>query len=188
MIGRRFAGTTLTLLASLALLAATASPCRHLDGAHIVNSSSTNARGWTIRVWSNGRADVGVTAHDGTLLTRRQEFRVPTALVQQFFGDLARARESHAPRAFCMKSVSFGSSTVVVWHGWTSPDVTCPQHDPALLALEADAGAITRIANVAALPLRVIRVPVEPRRPPPAQPQTQATPMPSPGASSGSGV
>jgi hypothetical protein len=117
------------------------------DGATIVNSGSTNANGYTIQVWSDATADVAI-GRPGALGTPKP-FSIPSALATQFFADLAAARDGHAAGQHCMKSASFGTSMRVQWHGWTSPDLTCPPAGDALTgALVHDTGEIISAAKI----------------------------------------
>ena len=139
-----------------------------LDGAVIENSGSTNAPGYTIKLWSDGHAAV---AGAGT--------RVPADLVQRFFNDVRlakRGRAGEAPVRGCMKSASFGSSTIVRYHGWTSADLECP----GFAGLSADARGIAAAAHGAASVRPIVRRPMLPgeHRRPEASPATQPSASP----------
>ncbi|MHB8141792.1 MAG: hypothetical protein ACYDA5_01545 [Vulcanimicrobiaceae bacterium] len=141
-----------------------------LDGAVIVNSGSTNFNGWRIKFWSNGMGQV-VAMRDGKPVDAPRAFRVPRAATARFFADTQAARDAHAAGMSCMKSASFGTTTRVVWHTWTSPDVSCPQRGPNL-ALARDASVVISAAKVSSLPLRAGRIQLykEPRRLPASTP------------------
>ena len=73
-----------------------------------------------------------------------------------------------------MKSVSFGTTTVVQYHGWTSPDLECPG-DGTVIALGSDAKKIAAQVRMQGVRSHAIpRLPNEPRR---------AEPEPTPSAS-----
>jgi hypothetical protein len=122
------------------------------DEALIVNSGSTNTAGYRLRVYADGttalqQADAAVRKH------------VPLALVKRFFADLRAAGAlDKLPRAACMKSASFGSSTQVAYRGKMSPDLTCPSASPAERALAVDADALAAAGGVTML-LRPLRAP-----------------------------
>ncbi len=119
------------LLAGLLLTAA--APLR--DGASIVTSGSTNTRGYTAKIWSDGTASAGSGQLSQTL-TRR------------FFADLRAAmHQPQAPPAACMKSASFGTATKVEYHGWRSPDLQCPVSS-GLVALQRDVQAIVAALQI----------------------------------------
>jgi hypothetical protein len=111
----------------------------------IVNSGSTNRAGYRLRVYADGTTAL----QQGDAALRKH---VSRALVQRFFADLRAAGPLDAlPRAACMKSASFGSSTQVAYRGKTSPDLTCPSASPAERALAVDADALAAAAGVTML-------------------------------------
>jgi hypothetical protein len=122
------------------------------DEALIVNSGSTNTAGYRLRVYADGttalqQADAALRKH------------VSAALVKRFFADLRAAGAlDKLPRAACMKSASFGSSTQVAYRGKMSPDLTCPSASPAERALAVDADALAAAGGVTML-LRPLRSP-----------------------------
>jgi hypothetical protein len=80
-----------------------------------------------------------------------------------------------------MKSASFGTSTVVTYHHWTSPDLECPG-DGYVIALAADAHKIAALLKIQGERGHAVRLlPNEPRRVPAEQPS--ATPEPHAAAS-----
>lgn len=117
------------------------------DRATIVNSGSTNTRGYTIAVASDGS---GSLTSQGTV----KAFRVPMATVQRFFTDLAAARKAKIETVACVKSASFGSTIRVTWQGWTSPDLACPPKDAVGAALVDDVEAIRTASGMSSVPLR----------------------------------
>jgi len=147
------------MVAAAGLLAAMGPAGR--DGAVIANSGSTNFPGFTVQVWSDGKASGGAGSFSPELAKR-------------FFEHAAASKSAQAaPTRGCMKSASFGSTTTVLYHGWTSPDLECPQSGPAA-ELAQDVREI-----VTALGMRTNRrIPLmpEPRRFP-----MQASPSPEPG-------
>jgi len=110
------------------------------DGATIVNSGSTNTAGYTVAVWSDGEASLSIRG--GTTRT----FAIPSE---------ESAREANAPAQFCMKSASFGTRTVVTWHGWTSPDLQCPPQEASTAALAQDVRRIVAASGLAGPPHRI---------------------------------
>ena len=127
----------------MGLLAVCAAAAPSRDGASIVDSGSTNTAGYTIRVWSDGTAAVGA-----------KSFTFSPSLATKFFADLKAARGGDAQAEHCMKSASFGTSTHVHWHGWTSPDLDCPPGDKLTSAVLSDVNAIRAAGKVNAAPLR----------------------------------
>ncbi len=122
------------------------------DEALIVNSGSTNSAGYRLRVYAGGTTAL----QQGDAAIRKH---VPLALVKRFFADLRAAGALDAlPRAACMKSASFGSSTHVAYRGKTSPDLSCPSASPKARALAVDADALAAAGGVTML-LRPLRSP-----------------------------
>lgn len=139
----KFRATIVAVLAIAALMAA--SPP---DSATIVDSGSTNANGYTIRVGSDGNASVTYEPRGGSPIGAPKRFTVPAATTARFFADLAAARKGNAVTVPCMKSVSFGSTLKVTWRGWTSPDLTCPPKDALGEALVSDVAAIRHAGGI----------------------------------------
>lgn len=155
----------------LFLCATLAAAAQH-DGATIVNSGSTNTASYTISLWSDGTGTVQV-GH-GT----PQPFTVSQATAQRFFSDVKAARADGDQLQHCMKSASFGSRTSVEWHGWTSPDFTCPPFTPPVAALAQDVSAIQSAAHISAgggPPMHRIGLPGGLRKIPTATPEVQPT-------------
>lgn len=126
-------------LVALAILGAAPAP----DSATIENSGSTNGAPWTIVVRSNATGTTSIND------AAPQAFRLSASLAAAFFRDLVTARAAGSTvGGTCRKSASFGSRTNVDWHGWTSPDVSCPSRLAALIALTAD---VTRIQAAAGI-------------------------------------
>lgn len=141
-----------TLVAAFAIAAlVAASPA---DTATIVNSGSTNSYGYTIQVWSSGKASATLQEKGGAPKGTPKAFTLPSSTVARFFADLAAARKSGAQSVPCMKSVSFGTTVHVTWQEWVSPDLTCPAKDALGQALVKDVDAIRQAAGIAAMPLR----------------------------------
>jgi hypothetical protein len=164
---------TATLVLGLLATGVAAVPAR--DGATIVNSGSTNFAGYAIEVWSDGTASVAAANRDGSPLSSPKPFTVDPSVAKKFFADLAAARSQGAATVPCMKSASFGSSTHVKWHGWTSPDLTCPPGNAAGAALVSDVETIVKLSGFSATPRRGLG-PMRPMEPP-------GTPEPSPTSS-----
>ena len=118
------------------------------DGADavIVRSRSTNTAGWELHVTPNGHT----TLNQADLPVRRT---VSVALTTRFFRDLhAAGNLARLPVSFCMKSVSFGTTTRIVYHGVTSPDLSCPGRSNAARVLMSDADALANAAGVSIAP------------------------------------
>ena len=104
-----------------------------LDGAIITNGGSTNSPGFSIRLHSDGSANFSMGARMVTSIASTGH--VPQEIAQRFFKDLKAARAANAAQSrACMKSASFGSTTLLSWHGWNSGDLECPGADAALQA------------------------------------------------------
>jgi hypothetical protein len=141
-----------TLAASLALGAFAACSASEPDSATIVNSGSTNFTGYTIQVRSDGSASAQVSNRGSDAESTPQPFTLDAATAKQFFADLAAARAEKAVGQPCMKSASFGSTTRVTWHDWTSPDLSCPPGNPAGAALVHDVQTIEAASGVSSGP------------------------------------
>jgi hypothetical protein len=144
----------LRLVAVLGLLALCLAATPAPDSAVIVNSGSTNFAGYKIEVWPDGTAALTVEDRGGTALTTPKPFTVAKTDATKFFADLATAKSDGAAGSPCMKSASFGSTTRVTWHGWTSPDLSCPPDNAALAALVHDTGVIHTASGISAMPGR----------------------------------
>jgi hypothetical protein len=127
-----------------------ASPVR--DGAAIVDSGSTNMSGYRIDVWSDGAASITLQNRAGIAQAPAKPFSVTGGVAARFFADLKAARAANVSGSPCMKSASFGTTTHVSWHGWTSPDLDCPSENPLLSALIRDVNAIRAASGIGSLP------------------------------------
>jgi hypothetical protein len=150
----------LALAALLSALAGIAAAAAHrLDGAVIVNSGSTNFTGYTIAIRSDGTAQYMDTSA-----------RVPRDLAEQLLVDARTAKQTgKATGVPCMKAVSFGTTTIVRYHGWRSPDLQCPG-SALTQSLRADVQRITEALGLGNTPKRSLRRAVMPnsvRRPEP---------------------
>lgn len=173
---------TAAIIIGLALACVGAAGASQRDGATIVNSGSTNFSGYTIKVWSDG-ATLAVHANrGGNQLDAPVTGHIPQSVAQRFISEAHQARRSRIASQPCMKSASFGTSTVVTYHGWTSPDLECPG-DGYAVALGSDAHKIVALLKFQGMPAHPIHLlPNEPRRAPsetPASGQPSATPEPS---------
>jgi hypothetical protein len=142
----------MTWIAFLMLAAATASTGG--SGAEIVNSGSTNMRGYLIEVSRSGR--IVVDAPDGT---GPRDASVPGDLADRFFAALDAAKPLGAlPRRHCAKSVSFGYSIHIRYDGASSPDLTCPlgAQEESLASLTSE---IARAAEISNQPRRLVPEP-----------------------------
>jgi hypothetical protein len=164
------------VLGALAAAAVAAAPVR--DSATIVNSGSTNFSGYTIQVWSDGSASAATSNRGTVTAATPKPFTLEAPVTKQFFTDLATAKSKGASIEPCMKSASFGTTTRLTWHDWTSPDLSCPPGNASAAALVHDVQVITAASGVSAS-LRHSFGP-EMRRPPGLSPNT---PEPSPTAS-----
>jgi len=122
-------------------LSAPVSASQGRDGARIVNSGSTNSAGWTLLLWSDGAASVTVGSQAARPLQLGET-------IAAFFHDAKAAKAAGAQGGGCMKSASFGTTLRVEYHGWSSPDLSCPQSDPKVHALALDANAIVQAAKI----------------------------------------
>ncbi len=159
-------GSALVVIGMLGLLGAT----QGSDGARIVNSGSTNTAPWSIAVRSDGTGSYSIEQRryaGSPTVPPSQAIAVPRPLVQRFLSDAKAARIEGAKGEPCMKSASFGSTTVVMYHGWVSPDLLCPSSSGTLAALARDVSAIRSAANLDSMPRPVRIPPNELRRPNP---------------------
>lgn len=148
----------------------------HKDGAIIRSSGSTNFPGYTIKVWSDGSTWAVRANKAGDQLGRPSTQTIAKPLAQKLLDDAKAAKLSgNVIGRPCMKSASFGSTTVVQYHGWTSPDLECPG-DGFVIAMGSDAHKIAAALQIINAPTRRGLLPNEPRRPEPAP--TQASPKP----------
>lgn len=143
-----------TIAAALALGAFAACTAAEPDSATIVNSGSTNFTGYTIDVRSDGSASAAVQNRGVDAPSTPKPFTIDAAMAKQFFADLAAARADKAVAEPCMKSASFGSTTRVTWHGWTSPDLSCPPGNGVAAALVHDVETISAASGVSTGPRR----------------------------------
>ena len=151
--------------ALVATIAASAGP---KDGASIINSGSTNTEGYTMKVWSDGTGEVS-----GARTGDSHKFQIDADLTPKFFADLKAARANPGTPGHCMKSASFGTTTVVSWHGWQSTDLQCPPFNAAMTALVTDVRAIQAAANWASR--RRIPLPRDMRKIPATPPEATPT-------------
>jgi hypothetical protein len=124
------------------------------DSAVIVDSGSTNTLGYKIEVWSDGTAVITPQNRLGTAQAAPKSFTVPAATASRFFADLRAARKGNATGEPCVKSASFGTTTHVTWHGWTSPDLDCPPNNALTAALVHDVGTLTQASGANTTPMR----------------------------------
>ena len=138
---------TLPTYGPLAAPASTAPPGMRVplaaNEALILRSNSTNTAGYRLRVNANG----WTTLQQGDIPLRK---RVEPRLVSRFLADLQAAGPLDKLAVHpCMKSASFGTETVVVYRGKTSPDISCPG---TARNLEQDALALAQAAGVSLAP------------------------------------
>ncbi len=150
------------------------------DGAVIRNSGSTNFSGYTVKVWSDGSTWAVHSNRMGTQLDTPVTGRIPQNVAQRFLSEARQSRANRVVSQPCMKSASFGTSTVVLYHGWTSPDLECPG-DGLVVALGSDAHKIVALLKIQGQPAhRIPMLPNEPRRIPSEMPSVQPSPTPEP--------
>jgi len=109
----------------------------------IVNTGSTNARGYRIYVQPSGRVHYVLANRGKTDLTERMSSgKISKAQAAKLFHDLALAMPlSRLPAGHGVKSASFGTSTYVTFGRQSSPDLSFPANAKAR-ALAADAQSI----------------------------------------------
>ena len=126
----------------------------------ILNTGSTNTVGYRIVVERSGAAEFV----NGP---RHAVGSVPASLAAQFFKDLESSMPLSAHgSSTCMKSVSFGSSMFVWWHGSRSKDLSCGA--PGAVATDGNKiaqalGATTVLRSALERPIPMLTH--EPRKP-----------------------
>lgn len=161
--------------------AASASNIR--DGGVIRNSGSTNFSGYTIKVWSDGSTWAVHSNRAGTPIDSPVRGHIPADLAKRFLDDAKQGRKNRDISQHCMKSASFGTSTVVVYHGWTSPDLECPGGG-FVETLGQQAHKIAALLKVAGVqPRRIPMLPNERRRAPGDTQSGQPSATPEPASS-----
>ncbi|MEH2243460.1 hypothetical protein [Nostoc sp.] len=111
----------------------------------ILNSGSTNTIGYRIYVSQSGEVNYvdGKGSNQGKLSEK---------LTEKFFRDLKVGEPlSNLPVRGCVKSVSFGTSTIIRLAGQQSQDISCPGNAKAQ-RLDNDVIAITKALNVVNIP------------------------------------
>jgi hypothetical protein len=115
------------------------------DAAVIENSGSTNFAGYRIAVSPNGSA---LYAAPGGV----RRGRVTPATARWLFRTLREnAPLSALGGTSCMKSVSFGTSTTIAWHGERSADLSCGG-SPGTVELTRTIGVIEKQLDVVPAP------------------------------------
>ncbi len=114
--------------------------------ATIEDTGSTNRPGLRVTFDREGHAAVE-PRHGET-----QHVTLPSRICKRFMQDLEAAGPvNELPAVHCMKSVSFGSRTFVIFEGNRSPDLSCPvTENPRNLALQKDVDEILHAARDAA--------------------------------------
>lgn len=135
-----------------------------VETAVIVNTGSTNTKGYEITVYSTGGAMLLMKAAD-----RPIKYSVNARKVQEaskLFRDLAAAMPlTDLPVRHGMRSASFGTRTFITYKGQQSPDLTFGG-DARAATLKADIDAITQQLGVSNSP----RHPAVPLNAPELQP------------------
>ncbi|MGC8486470.1 MAG: hypothetical protein ACP5O6_12695 [Candidatus Baltobacteraceae bacterium] len=167
-------------LLSLAPLALAAAPCR-LDGARIIDTGSTNVPGFTIAVRSDGTGWWRPSTRMGQPEAAKHTFTIAQGIARRFLTAMERGRAQNVRGVPCMKSASFGHSIFAIWHGWRSPDITCPLDTAQARTIAASIHATIAASGMPAPTVgRRIGLPGnEPRRQPSEpSPAGSATPQP----------
>ena len=112
------------------------------DSASITNTGSTNTAPFTITIERNGKATVSINGGTPSSVT------VAKKLVDKLFADIAAtpALASITNRG-CMKSASFGTSTLLAYGGHVTPDLSCAG-DAHGMALYSDVRAIESAVSI----------------------------------------
>ena len=167
-------------LAALALLTLAAAPCR-LDGARIFDTGSTNAPGYTIAVRSDGTGWWRSTTRGSQNLTTAHTFTIAQGIARRFLAAMSAGRANGVRGVPCMKSASFGHSVFALWHGWRSPDITCPLDGALAQRIAASIHAVIAASGMPAPTVgRRIGLPGnEPRRQP-SEPSPAGSPTAQP--------
>jgi hypothetical protein len=111
----------------------------------VVNSGSTNFMGYQITVAPSGSVSYVMGKKSG-------KGKLTATLTQKFFQDIKAAMPlSQLPKQGCIKSTSFGTSTVIILGSERSPDVSCPG-TPKETALNEDAEAIAKVLKISKVP------------------------------------
>jgi len=111
----------------------------------VVNSGSTNFMGYQIAVAPSGSVSYVMGKKSG-------KGQLTATLTQKFFQDIKAAMPlSQLPKQGCIKSTSFGTSTVIILGSERSPDVSCPGN-PKQMALNEDAEAIAKLLKIGKVP------------------------------------
>jgi len=170
-------------VASLALFALAAAPCR-LDGARILDTGSTNVPGFTIAVRSDGTGWWRPSMRMGKPEAAKHTFTIAEGIARRFLAAMERGRAQGVRGVPCMKSASFGHSVFAIWHGWRSPDITCPLDTATARRIATSIHAVIAASGMPA-PIvgRRIGIPgYEPRRQP-SEPSPAGSPSPQPRSS-----
>ncbi len=93
----------------------------------ITNSGSTNAPGSTLTINSDGSGSIQYKkGHWPFGSYKDKTFAAHTFEIDQFKTIIAEIKNMHAiPNHGCPKSISFGSTTTITYHGETSGDISC---------------------------------------------------------------
>ena len=167
-------------VAALALLTIAAAPCR-LDGARIIDTGSTNVQGFTIAVRSDGTGWWRPSTRMGQPKAPAHTFTIAQGIARRLLAALAAGRAENVRGVPCMKSASFGHSVFALWHGWRSPDITCPLDSTEARSIATDIHAVIAASGMPAPTVgRRIGLPGnEPRRQP-SEPSPAGSPTPQP--------
>jgi hypothetical protein len=162
----------LVAMAAVGLLPAVAAT----DGATIIDSGSTNSLGYKIQVWTNGSATLTVQNRGSVAQAAAKPFALSQSATASFFAALKAARDGNATGMSCMKSASFGTTTRITWHSWTSPDLDCPAGNALTAALVHDVGVIRAASGINTMPLHRGVLPIQPVPMQPTSTAPAATP------------
>jgi hypothetical protein len=159
----------LLLLMAIASVLLDTAAVQQRECAVIHNSGSTNTAAYTISVWPDATGQVLASG------TPSKQISLPKDLASRFFADLRAAQSDPGVPQHCMKSASFGTSTVVEWHGWKSPDLQCPPFSHSVGALATDVRDIQSAADIRLGTIHRIHLPGDVRMIPTATPEVQPT-------------
>jgi hypothetical protein len=140
------------IVLSIALFICAASVTIAADApAVIVNSGSTNTAGFRLTLTRSGEAEYTPMARkygpQGASPTEPVRRKIPDVLAQRFYANLDAAKPlSELPKERCMKSASFGTTTMIQFGGEATPDLSCPgAQNPHTQALMRDVNEIVKI-------------------------------------------
>lgn len=103
------------------------------DTVIIENTGSTNFSGYKMVVAPSGEVTVtsfGRISPMGHQVFTQGLYHLPQASARKLLGDLNSALPFSGAPGSCVKSVSFGTATYVIFKGQKSPDIQCLRNGP----------------------------------------------------------